>query len=108
MWKTPIGQLRMIGMLEGLSFLVLLVVAMPLKYLWGYPLAVRIVGTIHGMLFIGVCVVLMNVKQVLGWELRRAGAILLAALVPFGPFVIDGRLRREDAVLQAARRRAAA
>lgn len=103
--KTVIGQLRMLGMLEGLSFLVLLFIAMPLKYVWGYPLAVRIVGLIHGLLFMGFCAALYNVKQVVGWDIRRTGLVFLAALMPFGPFVVDGSLRREDAALQPSRAR---
>jgi len=103
--KTVIGQLRMLGMLEGLSFLVLLFIAMPLKYVWGYPLAVRIVGLIHGLLFMGFCAALYNVKQVVGWDIRRTGLVFLAALMPFGPFVVDGSLRKEDAALQPSRPR---
>jgi integral membrane protein len=105
MVNTPIGQLRMLGMLEGVSFLMLLFVAMPLKYAWGYPLAVRIVGLIHGLLFMGLCAALVNVKQVVGWDIRRTGLIFLAALMPFGPFVVDGSLRREDAALKASGQR---
>ena len=101
MLKTPIGQLRAIALLEGLSFVVLLGIAMPLKYLWDYPLAVRIVGTIHGVLFLGVCAVLLNVRQVTGWTAARAATVLVAALLPCGPFVIDGRLRREDEAWRA-------
>ena len=101
--KTPIGQLRTIAMFEGLSFIVLLGVAMPLKYLWDYPLAVRIVGMVHGVLFLSLCGVLFNVKQMTEWKMRRVASVLIAALLPFGPFVIDGSLRREDDALQAVR-----
>lgn len=86
----------MLGMLEGASFIVLLGIAMPLKHLWGYPLAVRIVGLVHGLLFMTFCAALVNVRNVAGWGAGRTGLVLLAALLPFGPFVIDGRLKRED------------
>lgn len=102
MLTTAIGQLRMLGMVEGVSFLVLLFIAMPLKYAWGYPLAVRIIGLIHGLLFMGFCAALINVKNVVGWDIKRMGLVFLAALMPFGPFVVDGTLRREDAALQAS------
>ena len=49
---TTIGRLRVIGLLEGISFLVLLGVAMPLKYVWDEPQAVRGVGMAHGVLFL--------------------------------------------------------
>ena len=100
---TPIGRLRLIGMLEGLSFLILLCIAMPLKYMWGQPMPVRIVGMIHGVLFIWFCGVLLNAKDAAGWDLKKAGRILIAALLPFGPFVIDGSLKREDEALQATK-----
>ena len=52
MLRTPVGRLRLIAMLEGASFLLLLGVAMPLKYLGGMPHAVRVPGLVHGFLFL--------------------------------------------------------
>ena len=101
MTQTPIGRLRLVGLLEGFSFLILLGIAMPLKYIWGQPLAVRVVGMIHGVLFIWFSGVLLNAKDAAGWDLMKAGGVLIAALIPFGPFVIDGSLKREDEALQA-------
>ena len=60
MTHTPIGRLRLVGIAEGISFLILLGIAMPLKYVWGQPLAVRIVGLIHGP---AVSLVLRRVAQ---------------------------------------------
>jgi integral membrane protein len=96
MLKTPIGRLRAIGMLEGISFLVLLGIAMPLKYFAGMPEAVKAAGWTHGVLFMLFCGFLLDAKQQASWSYRQAGAVLVAALLPFGPFVIDGRLRREE------------
>ena len=101
MTHTPIGRLRLVGILEGISFLLLLGIAMPLKYMWGQPLAVRIVGLIHGLLFLWFCGVLLNAKEAASWDLKKAGRILVAALLPFGPFVIDRGLRTEDEALRA-------
>lgn len=100
MTHTPIGRLRLVGIAEGVSFLILLGIAMPLKYVWGQPLAVRIVGLIHGLLFLWLCGVLLNAKEAAGWDLKKSGRILVAALLPFGPFVIDRGLRREDEALR--------
>lgn len=97
---SPIRRLRTIGIFEGLSFLVLLGVAMPLKYFAGIPEAVKVVGWIHGLLFIVLCAALLNAKRVAHWTLPQAGRVVIAALLPFGPFVIDGWLRRQDAALQ--------
>ena len=98
MLRTPVGRLRAIGMIEGVSFLMLLGVAMPLKYFANLPEAVRLVGWVHGILFIGFLVALMLARDAMGWSFRWTALVLLAALLPFGPFVIDGRLRREDEI----------
>jgi integral membrane protein len=86
-------HLRSVALVEAVSFLVLLGVAMPLKYLAGLPLAVKIVGWAHGALFMWLLVALALVMLVARWTWREAGVVLLAALLPFGPFVIDRRLR---------------
>ena len=93
---STIGRLRLVGRLEGASFIVLLGVAMPLKYLAGMPLAVRIVGMIHGLLFVALIVVLFQTWSERDWPWTRAAGVLLASLLPFGPFVIDRRLAREE------------
>lgn len=86
-------SLRMIGWAEGLSFLLLLAVAMPLKYLAGKPLAVRVVGMIHGVLFLAYVVALLNVHFRARWPLGRTALFFGASLLPFGPFVMDSKLR---------------
>jgi integral membrane protein len=96
MLRTPVGRLRMIGLIEGISFLVLLGIAMPLKHFAEKPEAVRIVGWMHGILFIGFLVALMLARDAMRWSFRWTGLVLLAALLPFGPFVIDGRLRKQE------------
>jgi len=101
--QTPIGRLRLCGLVEGASYLVLLLVAMPLKYLAGMPLLVRIVGSIHGALFVLFGVLLLLSMRRPGLSLGRAAAVFVASLVPFGTFAIDGWLRRIDASLASAR-----
>lgn len=88
-----IGHLRSVALVEGVSFLVLLGIAMPLKYLAGLPLAVKIVGWAHGALFVWLLIALALVKLLGRWTWRESGLVLLAALLPFGPFFIDRRLR---------------
>lgn len=92
---AAIHHLRRIGMIEGISFLLLLGVAMPLKYLAGLPLAVKVVGWAHGLLFMVFLLALWRARQSARWPLRSVVIVFLAALLPFGPFLIDGRLRRE-------------
>jgi integral membrane protein len=102
MLQTSIGRLRAIGIVEGISFLLLLGVAMPLKYFAGMPQAVKVVGWIHGLLFITFCMMLLQARLDAQWNARRTIAILVAALLPFGPFVIDGGLRRDDEEFRSA------
>lgn len=92
---TVLRQLRLVALLEGLSFLVLLFVAMPLKYLAGLPLAVRIAGSIHGGLFIWFVVALYRAARARAWPRRRSMTALVASILPFGTFVFDASLRRE-------------
>ena len=97
MLATSVGRLRMVGMLEGISFLLLLGVAMPLKYFAGMPMAVSVVGMIHGVLFLAFCAVLYIAHDEKKWPLRWTMMIFIAALLPFGPFVIDRRLKEQEA-----------
>jgi integral membrane protein len=91
-------------LLEGVSFLVLLFIAMPLKYLAGAPLAVRIVGSVHGLLFLVLLYMLFRTHVEHAWPVRRTMAALVSSLVPFGTFVFDRSLRQEvrQADLQAS------
>ena len=93
MLTSPIGRLRLTGMIEGLSFIILLFVAMPLKYIWGDPTLVRHVGMIHGLLFVVFCFTLLDAKHSEGWTIRQAAIPMIASFFPFGPFVIDRRLK---------------
>jgi integral membrane protein len=88
-------NLRVVGFLEGLSFLVLLLVAMPLKYFFGLPIAVRVAGSVHGALFLLFVYALFRVAIARGWPVRRWLLAFGASLVPCGPFVLDRTLKRE-------------
>lgn len=94
--KNSVWRLRMLGMAEGASYIVLLGIAMPLKYLADLPLAVRIVGMIHGLLFVGFLVALVHAWTDRSWKLALPVKVFIAALLPFGPFVIDRQLRQEQ------------
>ena len=93
---NPVTFLRLVALVEGLSFLVLLFVAMPLKYLAGLPAAVKVAGWVHGVLFIVFCVALLSSAVAARWPVSRAGLLFVAALLPFGPFVVDGRMMRYE------------
>jgi integral membrane protein len=80
-----------IGRLEGVSFLVLLAIAMPLKYAAGEPMAVRIVGAIHGALFIAYVAVVWWTGRSAGWPRRWTIEGFVASVVPFGVFWFERR-----------------
>ncbi|MGA0556649.1 DUF3817 domain-containing protein [Larkinella sp. VNQ87] len=94
--KTALGRFRFVGILEGISYLVLLGIAMPLKYWAGLPQAVKVVGWAHGVLFIAYLVTLISVTFERRWSFGRVWVAFLASLVPFGTFWLDGRLKQEE------------
>lgn len=78
--------------LEGISYLVLLLIAMPLKYLADMPLAVKYVGWAHGLLFVLYVGFLMIVALIEKWDLKKAFFGFIASLLPFGPFVFEKKM----------------
>lgn len=102
MLQTALGRLRLIGLIEGTSFLLLLTIAMPLKYLAGRPEAVKYIGWAHGVLFMLYLLALMHAASERDWPLRRLFLGFVAAVVPLGPFVFDASLRREQAAAPPA------
>ncbi len=97
MLDNPVKRLRLVGLAEGISFLVLLVVAMPLKYFAGLPAAVRVVGMLHGLLFVLYAGALLVAAADRRWPFRRSLLLFAAAILPLGTFFVDGWLRREGA-----------
>ena len=92
--NKTISWFRIVAIAEGISFLILLAIAMPLKYFAGFPLAVTIVGGIHGFLFVAFMVLAWEVKNILrkpfAWFVKAFGASVL----PFGTFVFDRQFRK--------------
>ena len=87
-------RLRRLGTVEGISTLVLFGIAMPLKYLAGFPMAVTIIGSIHGVLFLALVSMFVLGTRKIPISKGMAAAGIVAAVVPFGPFVMDRRLGR--------------
>lgn len=87
---------RKIAFTEGISFLVLLFIAMPLKYFADMPKAVSIVGMLHGILFVAFIILAFEVKgsykKSFGWFTKS----FIASLVPFGTFIMDKQWRVEE------------
>lgn len=86
-------MLKKTALAEGVSFLLLLGVAMPLKYLAGHAWAVLYTGWAHGVLFVALCILLAIVHFRCRWSLFQSGMVFIASLIPFGPFIIDRKLK---------------
>ncbi|GKU80074.1 MFS transporter [Paenibacillus sp. L3-i20] len=94
MKSHPIHILRVTGLLDGISLLVLLIVAMPLKYIWGLDKAVSITGSIHGGIFILYMLAILYAAMRMKWSLLWPVAALCAAFIPFANFFLDRKLKK--------------
>ena len=95
--RTALGRLRLVGYLEGISFLVLLLIAMPLKYYAGRSEPVRIVGMAHGVLFVLYILLLIQNTIEFRWSWRKAALGFVASFLPLGTFWADRRLFQPSA-----------
>lgn len=98
MLKTSVGRLRVVGFVEGVSYLLLLGVAMPWRAITGDHLPVRVTGAVHGVLYVLFAVAAAQAASVHGWWWRPKVlvGVFLASVVPFGTFALDRWLRREE------------
>lgn len=94
-FSTPLGRFRAIALLEGVSYLLLFGVTMPLKYLAEMPTPNKIVGMAHGVLSVVYVGLLIEVALKSRWSVLRSIVALFASFVPFGAFVLEAWLRRE-------------
>ncbi len=101
MLATPLSRLRLVGLLEGVSYSLLLGVAMPLKYVLGEPLAVRYVGMAHGILFVLYLLAMVPVALDFRWSLKTVALGVLASILPAGPFVFEARVLKKMATPRA-------
>ena len=88
-----IRYLRIIGNIEGVSYLLLLFIAMPLKYAYDMPAAVMITGMAHGVLFVAYCLLLAVCMKKFVWTLKFGVYLFIATLIPFGTFVTDRKIK---------------
>lgn len=93
--STNIGRLRIIGFLEGVSLLVLIFIAVPLKYIGHDPTLVKAMGPVHGALFLLFIVNAVSVGVEQKWQFKTTSKVLLACIIPFGTFYIDRKILRE-------------
>ena len=96
--SNTIGRLRLTGIIEGVSFIVLLAIAMPLKYLAGQPEMVSIVGMAHGVLFVLYIFFTLMAKYQYPWTWKKILLLWIASVVPFGTFYADYKILRLEKV----------
>lgn len=89
-----LARFRTVAIAEGWSFLVLLFVAMPLKYMFGWPWAVKLVGWAHGVLFVWYWVAAVPLFTKLKWDVERIVGLGAASVLPFGTFVMERKWLR--------------
>jgi integral membrane protein len=90
LFKTRIGRLRILGFLEGMSLIILIFIAMPIKYLANDPAFVKALGPVHGALFIWFILVTASVSIEERWEFSKTTLkVLVSCLIPFGNFYVD-------------------
>ena len=90
-----INVYRKTSLIEGVSYLILLFIAMPLKYFFNIPDAVKYFGWIHGVLFLVFFVALILASIKYSWSLVRIAIYLLGSVLPFIPFLLDKKLEKE-------------
>jgi integral membrane protein len=93
LFKTKIGRLRIIGFLEGISLLVLLLVAVPMKYYFQNPSISKVVGPVHGAIFLLFLFNTLSVGVEQNWKFKTTTwKVILACFIPFGTFYIDNKI----------------
>ncbi len=86
---SELKKFRLINKIEGYSFIILLFVAMPLKYSFGFPIATKIAGMTHGVLFMGFIYQLLEAMKDVPFSKKEALIYFVLSLVPFGSFYTD-------------------
>lgn len=92
LFTTKLGRFKLIASLEGISFLVLVGIALPLKYVWGQPGLSSNAGTVHGILFVLYILNIIQNKIELGWVTRKTVVAILLSIIPFGTFYVAGKM----------------
>ena len=93
MFTNSVKNLGLINMVEGYSYLALLFIAMPLKYFFDIPVAVKIAGMAHGVLFIMFGFLLIQAWEDTKWKFKENVIFFIASLIPFGTFYTKNRIK---------------
>lgn len=85
---------RIVSILEGLSYLILLFIAVPIKYIGNDESWVKLFGMPHGLLFVAYVILAFLIKPDLKWDTKTFLIVLAASIIPFGTFYIDKKYLR--------------
>lgn len=92
---SELQKFRLINKIEGISFIILIFIAMPLKYSFGYPIATKVVGMLHGLLVFAFIYQIIEAKKEAGFTLKETALYSLLSLIPFGSFYTDKLLAKK-------------
>jgi integral membrane protein len=92
---TELKRFKLINKIEGISFLILLFIAMPLKHMFGYPMATKIVGMAHGILVFAFIYQIIEAKKEAGLTAKEIAIYSILSLIPFGSFYTDKELAKK-------------
>lgn len=93
---SELMKFKLINKIEGISFLILVFIAMPLKYMLGYPMATKIAGMIHGLLFVLFVYQLAKTKQEVPLSIKETVFFFTLSLIPFGSFYTDKLCKNKE------------
>ena len=93
---SELKKFRLINKIEGYSFIILLFIAMPLKYSFGFPIATKIAGMIHGLLFMMFIYQLLESMKEVPFNKKEALVYFILSLIPFGSFYTDKLCREKE------------
>lgn len=96
MFSSALKRFRIISAIEGLSYLILVFIAMPIKYMGDNPYYVKIFGMAHGVLFVLFMISLFETKRKESWSTGFMFQLFVLSLIPFGAFLIENRVKPKE------------
>lgn len=99
MFDSALTRFRIISAIEGLSYLILVFIAMPIKYLGDNPYYVKIFGMAHGVLFIIFMISLFETKRKDSWDIGFTFQLFVLSLIPFGAFNIENKVKPQEEIV---------
>ena len=87
---------RIISYLEGISYILLLFIAVPIKYYANDPTLVKLLGMPHGLLFVAYVILSLVNSKKHDWNFSKTLVVLISSIIPFGTFYVDYKYFKTD------------